>query len=302
MIITLIFCLPLKSLGMSDKVVLNGKTVADMKLEKASISQLLPLAKSLVRDNSRLVYNAPGSGDFSSTDVKFSESSANQLWRIQYSTLIYKQAIFAENKTLLLTDKQLAVVLRKAVQQAPDDLMLSTSAEVLEYLGSRALKDILNCLETFNVTVEHVKMRYKDDLPNFEVLLSLDVSQFTDGVRLPVFGVLQSRVYVKLNYTLGVTHTGKLQLTDGTLSVNGKNAKTSQLVLDGLLIALNGDEGSEPYTAQTFIGGIAAFIQVVFEHIGDIGSDALHKGTSGLDVRDGLILFVAHTDLFDFQF
>ena len=299
LIITLIFCLPLKSLGMSDKVILNGKTVADMKLENCSVSQLLPIAKSLFKDNSRLVDNAPRSDDSLATDVKFAASSANQLGKISYSSLIYKNAIFTDNVKVTLTDRQLAVVLNKAVEQAPDDEVLSTSADLLQFLGSRALKDILVCLETFDVTVEHVKLGSKGNSPTFEVLLSFDVSQFVDSVNLPILNALHSRVYIKLNYTLGVSSTGKLQLTDGALSVNGKSASTSQVVLDALLIALNKDDG-EPNTSQTFIDGIAAFAQVVLAHVGSIGSSALNNGMSGVDLNNATVTFVSHSGLFEF--
>ena len=297
LIISLIFSLSLKSLGMSDKFVLNGKTVADMKLESASLGKLLPLAKSFLKDNSRLADNAPSSTDLTSTDVKFAASSVNQQGSIKYSSLIYKNVIFDDNKTVTFGDKQLAVALRKAVEQAPDDVLLSTSADVLEFLGNRALKDILNCLETFDVTVEHVKLGHSSTL---EVLLSLDISKFVGELKVPMFGVMQSRVYLKLNYALGVSTSGKLQLTDGTLSVNGKSAATSQMVLDGLLIALNTDEDSEPNNSKTFIDGIATFTQVVFEHIGDIGSGALNKGISGVNLSNLTISFVPHTGLFDF--
>ena len=299
-IITLIFCLPLKSLGLSDKVVINEKTVADMRLENVSINQLLPIAKSLFQDNSHLINHAPKESDVTDTDAKFAISSANQLGHIQYSTLIYKRAVFVEGKTLTFTDKQLAVLLNKTVKQAPDDLLLSTSAEVLEFLGSRSIRDILDCLETYDVTVEQVKIGSKRNSPTFEVLLSLDVSQFAEGVNVPKFGQLQSHVFVRLNYTLGVTAGGKLQLCNGELSLNGKNATTSQTVLDALLIAFNNDEEGEAKTAQTFIDGIGAFAQVVFEHVGDIGTSVLNKGMSGVDVGNSTITFLPHTKLFDF--
>ena len=302
MIITLIFCLPLKSLGLSSTVVLNEKTVADMKLEDASISQLLPLAKSLFQDNSRLANYVPTGDDVTAANVKFAASSANQLGRIQYSTLIYKRAVFVESKPLTFTDRQLAAMLNQTVKQAPDDALLSTSAEVLEFLGSRAIKDVLDCLETYDVTVEQVKLASNGNLTTFDVLLSLDISQFAEGVKVPVFGELQSRVYVKLSYALGVSRAGKIQLSDGKLSVNGKNAAICEKVLDGLLIAINDDGNGEPYTAKTFIDGIAAFTQVVFEHVGDVGRSALNKGMSGVDADNSTITFITHTSLFDFVF
>ena len=302
MIITLIFCLPLKSFGLSNKVILNEKTVADMKLENVSISQLLPIAKSLFADNSHLVNYAPTDNDVTAADVKFAASSVNQLGHIQYSTLIYKRAVFVEGKPLAFTDKQLAAMLNQTVKQSPDDVLLSTSADVLEFLGSRAIKTILECLETYDVTVEQVKVGSKGNSPTFEVLLSLDISQFVEGVKVPMFGELQGRVYVKLNYSLDVSVEGKLQLRDGTLSVNGKNTATSQKVLDALLIALNNDENGEPQTSKTFIDGIAAFTQVVFEHVGDIGSSVLKKGMNGVDIGNSTITFIPHTTLFDFSF
>lgn len=302
LVVTLIFCLPLKSLGLSNTVVLNEKTVADMKLEDTSASQLLPLVKSFFTDNSKLVTHAPNDSDVAATDVKFAASSANQLLQIQYSSLIYKKAVFVESKALTFDDKQLAVILNKTVKQAPDDVLLSTSAEVLQFLGSRAIKDILDCLETYDVTVEHVKLGSKGNSPTFECLLSLDISQSVQGIQVPLLGVLQDRVYVKLNYALGVSALGKLQLTDGTLSVNGKKAATSEKVLDGLLIALNDDEEGEPQTCATFLEGIAAFVQVVFEHVGYVGSSAQNLGVSGLDVANSSLTFVPHTSLLDFQF
>lgn len=298
-VITVLCCLPLSNLGLSDTVVLNGKTVADLKLDDTSISQLWPIAKSLFADNSRLVNYAFDSNDVTTTDAKFAASSANQLVRIQYSTLIYKNATFLTRSALTLTDKQLAVVLNKTVKQAPDDVALSTSAEVLEFLGNRALKDILDCLKTFNVTVEQVKIGSNGNSPTFEVLISLDISQYVKDVDLPILGALQSRVYVTLSYALGATQTGSLILTDGKLSLNGKNAEISQKVLDGLLIALNDDEDSEPQTSQTFIDGIAAFTQVVFEHVGDVGTSALSKGASGLDVSKKTVTFITHVSLLD---
>ena len=299
-IFTVLCCLPLKSLGLSKTVVLNGKTVSDMKLDDVSISQLWPIAKSLFKDNSRLVNNAPDGNDATATDAKFVASSLNQLGHIQYSTLIYKNATSLTSSKLTLADKQLAVVLNKTVQQAPDDVMLSTSADLLEFLGNRALKDILDCLETFKVTVEQVKLGKKGNSPTFEVLISLDISQYVDNVELSIAKDLQSRVYVTLSYALGVSLTGNLQLTEGKLSVNGKNATISPKVLDGLLIALNGDEDSEPQTSQTFIDGIGAFAQVVFEHVGDVGSSATSKGASGLDVANKTVTFITHTGLLDF--
>ncbi|MCH5159940.1 MAG: hypothetical protein J1F66_03720 [Clostridiales bacterium] len=299
-IITLILCLPLKSLGLADKVVLNERTVADLKLENATIGQLFPVFKSLFADNSHLVNNAPTNDDATATDAKFVASSVNQFGRIQYSSLIYKRAVFVEGKALTFTDKQLAVLLNKTVKQAPDDALLSTSAEVLEFLGSRAIKDILNCLETYDVTVEQAKLVSKGNNATFEVLLSLDISQFVEGVQIPLFGELQNRIYVTLNYTLGVSGAGKLLLSDGSLSVNGKNAATSRLVLDALLIALYNDKDGEPQTTQTFIDGIAAFAQVVFEHVGEIGRNALSKGMSGVDAGNSTITFLPHTSLIDF--
>ena len=299
LIFTILCCIPLKSLGLSDTVVLNGKTIADLKLDDVSVSRLWPIAKSLFTDNSRLVDYPHDASDVASTNSKFAASSANQLGTVQYSTLIYKNATFATGSALTLTDKQLAVVLDKAVKQAPDDLMLSTSADVLEYLGSRSLKDVLDCLETFNVTVEQVKMGSKSNSPTFEVLISIDISQYVKDVDLSILGTLQSRVYVTLTYALGATQTGNLQLKDGELSVNGKNAAMSQKVLDGLLIALNDDANGAPQTSQTFIDGIAAFAQVVFEHVGDVGTSIFNKGASGLDATNKTITFITHTSLLD---
>ena len=299
LIIVIICSLPLKSLGLSDTVVINGKTIADLKLDDASISQLWPIAKSLFNDNSSLVDYGFDNSDVATTDSKFTASSANQLGTVQYSTLIYKNATYPSHSAVTLSDKQLAVVLGKAVEQAPDDLMLSTSADVLEYLGNRALKDVLDCLETFNVTVEQVKMGSKGNSPTLEVLISLDISQYVKDIDVPVLGALQSHVYATLTYALGATKSGNLQLTDGELSINGKNAATSQKVLDGLLIALNDDEDSEPQNSQTFIDGIATLTQVVFEHVGDVGTSALNKGASGLDAINKTITFITHTSLLD---
>ena len=300
--VAVVLCLPLKSLGLSDRVVLNEKTVAEIKLDDTSIAKLLPLAKSLFADNSSLVTNAPTGDDLTATNAKFASSSANQGGKIQYSSLIYKKAIFPDSKQLTFTDRQLAALINQTVKQAPDDLLLSTSAEILNYLGSRAIKDILHFLEVYDVTVEHVKLGSNSSSPTFECLLSLDISQYADGVQLPLFGALQSRVYVKVTYALGVSATGRLQLSDGALSLNGKSSDTSQKVLDALLIAFNNDEDGEPQTSQTFVDGIAAFIQVVFEHVGSVGSGAFSLGMSGVDVANKTLTVITHTSLLDFLF
>ena len=284
-----VFSLPLRSLGLSDKVVLNDKTVADMRLEEENFSRLLPIVRSLCKDNSRLVNYAPSSSDVTSTAAKFAPSTANILGHIQYSSLIYKSATFFNGKALTFTDRALAVLLRETVKQAPDDLLLSTSAEVMDYLGERALKEILDYLEAFDVTVEQVKLTSKRSLPLFELLLSIDISQFVEGVELPIFGALYDRVYVNLSYRLDVDSLGNLLLTDGTLSLNGKNADTSKKVLDGLLIALS---DNEYLTSQAVLDGIASFVQVVFEHVGVIGSNLQNKGMSGVDITNATMTFV----------
>ena len=281
---------PFDKLGLSDKPLINGKTLADMKLESYKPIELLPLAKSLFRDNGHLVDYAPGSSDLAAVDGVFAQSSIAGLIEVHYSKLIYKSAKFASNRLLIFTDKQLCALLNSTVKQAPSDLLLSTSAEILAFLGSKQIKDILDVLEDFDVTIEQIKLFSKDDTPRLELLISLDVSKYTKDISVPFWGKMNSRVYLDIGYRLNVSDTGDVDLDSPVLSVNGKDAELSQAVLDGLFIAMNKNENSDPISTNSLTKGVSAFIGVVLEHVGYVCNGTSY-GMSGVNLTNRTICF-----------
>ncbi|MCH5156499.1 MAG: hypothetical protein J1G02_01315 [Clostridiales bacterium] len=276
-------------MGFSDKPILNGKSIADMKLSSYTPKDLMPLAKSLFKDNSSLVKYAPDGSDRQALDDCFNKSDIVTLTEIRYSRLIYRSAEFYNPRLLLLTDKQLSALLNNVVNQAPSDILLATSAEVLEYLGVKAIKDVLNCLDEYDVTVEQIELT-NGNVPHMQMLLSMDISKHTDGVKVPFFGKLSSKVYVALDYDVNVTTDGEIDLRYVSLSVNGKDSELSEKVLDGLFIALSNSDN--PMTTQALAKGVAAFVAVVFEHVGRIGNGTVF-GLTGVDGANKTICFVA---------
>ena len=279
-----------EQLGVSDKPILNGKSIADMKLECYKPKDVWPLAKSLFRDNSSLVDYAPTSDDRAAVDSAFALSSISGLTGVQYSKLIYRSASFVNSRLLILTDRQLCALLNSTVKQAPSDLLLSTGADILEFLGSREIKQILDVLEEFDVTVEQIKLTSEADTPHFEMLISLDISKYAQDFSAPFLGRLNSRVYATVNYCLNVDENGFVNLYSPVVLVNGKDADLSRTVLDGLFIAMNEDENSDPMSTNSLTDGISAFVGVVFEHVGCIGNGVSY-GLVGVDAANRTIFF-----------
>ena len=282
-----------EQLGVSEAPLINGKSIADMKLEGYKPIEVLPLAKSLFTDNGSLVNYVPSNDDTEAVDEVFKQSDINTLTGVHYSRLIYKSANFPTVRLLELTDKQLCALLNSTVKQAPSDLLLSTSAEILAYLGSKQIKDILDILEQFDVTVEQIKLLNKADVPHMELLISLDISQYAQGFYVPFWGEMNSRVYVNIDYCLNVSDAGIISLDSPVLSVNGKDAELSQKVLDGLFIAMNNDENSDPISTNSLAEGVSAFIGVVFEHVGHVGN-GLNLGACGVNVQNRTIRFESY--------
>ena len=288
-VIGVLFNTTFEKMGVSDKPVLNGKSIADMKLEQYTPKDLMPLAKSLFRDSSSVVNYAPSTGDRQALDSVYMLSSIASLTGIHYSRLIYTSATFANVKILALTDKQLSALLNNVVRQAPNDILLSPTAELLEYLGVKAIKDVLDCIVEYDVTVEQMKLTAVDKAPHMQLLLSMDISKHTEGVRVPLMGKLDPKVYVALDYVVGVSVEGAIELSFVSLSVNGKDPAISERVLDGLFIALS--KGT-PMTTKSLAKGLASFLGVIFEHVGVIGNGTT-IGASGLNVDNKTIYFVA---------
>lgn len=291
-VIAVLYNTTFEKMGLSNKAVLNGKTISDMNLQDYTPRDLAPLVKSLFKDNSALVKYPPQSDDMQVVNKAFEKSDIAGLTEIHYSRLIYRSATFLDSRLLLFTDKQLSALLNKVVKQAPNDLLLSTSADILEFLGVRAIKDVLACLEEYDVTVEQIQLTAQDGKPHLQMLLSLDISKHTQGVRVPFLGSLNPHVYVALDYSLNVTVDGKIDLTFVSLSVNGKDPELSEKVLDGLFVALNNSDIGNLMTTQSLADGVAAFVGVVFEHIGFVGNDAAGSLLPGVDTTNKTICFV----------
>lgn len=291
--VAVLFNTTLEKIGISDKKLINGKSLADMKLQDYTPKDLYPLVKSLFRDNSSLVNYSPASSDRQALDKAFETSSiATLLTGIRYSRLIYSSATFSNERLLVFTDKQLSALLNNVVRQAPSDVLLSTSAAILEYLGVKAIKEVLDCLVEYNVTVEQVRLTAKDGTPHLKLLLSMDISKHAEGVHVVFLGDLNPKVYVGLDYSVNVTSDGEIDLTYVSLSVNGKDPDLSEKVLDGLFIALNKSKTKKPMSTKSLADGVASFLAVIFEHVGVIG-DATSAGMSGVDTAKRTISFVA---------
>ena len=291
-VFAVLFNTTFEKMGLSDKQILNGKSLADMHLQDYTPKDLAPLAKSLFRDNSSLIQYSPAKEDKQALDSAFEKSDIATLTGIHYSRLIYRSATFPNARLLLFTDRQLSTMLNNVVKQAPDDILLSTSAEILEFLGVRAIKDVLDCLEEYEVTVEQLQLTSMDGTPHMEMLLSLDISKHTEGVRIPLMGKLNPKVYVALNYSVAVTAQGEIDLSYASLSVNGKDTELSERVLDGLFVALSSSESSTPMSTKSLAEGVASFVGVVFEHVGRVGNGTLF-GMSGVDTQSRTVCFVA---------
>ena len=289
--VAVLFNKTFEQLGVSDVPLLNGKTIADMKLESYKPIDVWPLAKSLFKDNSSLVDNAPNSDDLAAVDGIFEQSSISSvLMGIQYSQLIYRSASFVNSRLLIFTDKQLCALLNSTVKQAPNDLFLSAGGEILSHFGSEEVKQILDLLEEFDVTVEQIKLLSEDGTPHFEMLISLDISKYTQDFSLPFLDKMNPRIYVTVNYRLDVDENGFINLNSPVLSVNGNDAELSCAVLDGLFIAMNNDENSDPISTKMLTEGVSAFVGVVFEHVGSIGNGSSY-GLTGVDVTNRNICF-----------
>ena len=298
--ISVLFGKTFEEIGISNEPLLNGKSIADMQLQHYKPKEIWPLASSLFRNNSSLVNYAPSSDELTATNKIFAQSSIKNKLNavVQYSKLIYESATFYDQTIvasglLVLTDKQLCAVLNSTVKQAPNDLLLKTSADILDFLGSRQIKQILDLLEEFDVTVEQIRLFEKDEVPHLQILMSLDISQQTKDLYVPFLGRPNPRVYVDVDYCLSVTETGFISLSTPMLSVNGQDAALSRAVLDGLFIAL-ADEGADPMTTQSLADSVAAFVGVVFEHVGSVGNNT-SLGMSGVDATAHTLCFVANT-------
>ncbi|MCH5152040.1 MAG: hypothetical protein J1F65_05240 [Clostridiales bacterium] len=292
--VAVLFNKTFEQLGVSDVPLINGKTIADMNLEGYKPVDVWPLAKSLFKDNSSLMDYAPNDDDLAAVNNIFKTSSISLgLTGVHYSELIYSSATFVNSRLLIFTDKQLCALLNSVVKQAPNDLLLSAGGEILAYLGSKEIKEILDLLEEFDVTVEQIKLLSEDDTPHLELLISLDISKYTQDFYLPVLGKINSRIYVTVNYRLNVDENGFIKLYSPVLFVNGNDAKLSQAVLDGLFIAMNNDENSDPMSTKSLTDGVSAFVGVVFEHVGCIGNGSSY-GLMGVDVTNRTICLVSH--------
>lgn len=288
-VIAVLYNTTFEKMGLGDKPLINDKSIADMKLQDYTPRDLMPLAKSLFRDNSLLVGYSPTNDDKQTLDNIFDKSDIATLTDIRYSRLIYRSATFSVPALQTLTDKQLSALLNNVVKQAPTDILLSTSAEVLHYLGVKAIKNVLDCLVEYDVTVEQIELTVEDNTPHFQMLMSMDISKHTQGVSVPLMGKLNPKVYVSLNYVVNVTADGEIDLSYESLSVNGKDSELCEKVLDGLFIALSNGDGN-PMSTQALAQGIAAFVAVVFEHVGRIGNGTSF-GMCGVDVTNRAICF-----------
>lgn len=276
-----------KQLGIADEEILNGKSIADMDLQDVKLIEALPIAKSLCSDNSKLIDYPPQKQDVIAVDSVFTDSSLTTLIQPLYSSLIYRTARFNSRNHLVLTDKQLAALINKVIQQTPTDPVLSTIGDLLEFLQSSVLKDVLYYLEYYEVTFEQLKLVDCANTARMQIALSMNISQYVDGVSLPLFGKMNGKIYALLDYSADVSIGGKLRLKDATLSVNGKNAELSERLLNGLFIALAGD--SEPMTVATVTDGIALFIRTVLEHVGKLEGGIL--GSSGINTANSTLTF-----------
>ena len=292
--VAVLFSRTFEQLGLGDKPLVNGKSLADMQLEQYTPKQVYPLAKSLFRDNRSLVKYAPEASDLAAVDNAFEYTSIDFVWGVQYSNLIYRSASFAKSTQLVLSDKQLCALLNNVVKQAPDDVLLSTSAEILAYLGSKQIKDILDILQQYDVTIEQIRLLDKDGTSHMELLISLDISAYTQDASVAFAKKLNPRIYAYIDYRLDVSDTGIVNLSNPQLSVNGKDVEISQAVLDGLFVALD----SSDISTKTVTQGISAFIAVVLEHVGRVGTETQY-GMCGVNMAkrtirfecDGLVIF-----------